>query len=163
MMEVQILAKDIVASDGCDAKTIRGKIFALQDAMVAMPDHIECPVKHWFAPGIYGREMLIKKGIAIIGKIHNHAHLNIVSRGKCSVMTEFGPMIIDATEMPHTFTSEPGTKRVVVALEDIVWTTIHLNPTNTTDLEALESDIIAKSYDALLQSDETLKIKEVIS
>lgn len=160
-MDVQISAKDIVASEGCDAKAIRSKIFALQDTMVAMPDQIECPVRHWFAPGIYGREMLIKKGIAIIGKIHNHAHLNIVSRGKCSVMTEFGPMVIDATDSPHTFTSEPGTKRVVVALEDIVWTTIHLNPTDTTDLEVLENNIIAKSYDTLLQSDEIPKIKGV--
>jgi hypothetical protein len=126
--------------------------------MMDMPQ-VECPVKHWFAPGVYGREILLRKDSVVVGKIHNHAHLNIISRGKCSVMTEFGPMVIDATNEPVTFTSKPGTKRVVVALEDTVWTTIHLNPTDETDLEKLENEIIAKSYDALLSNNEALKIE----
>jgi len=154
-----IEAQDIINAKDCDALAVREKILRLQDVMLSMPDKVECTNKHWFAPGVYGREMLIPKGTVIIGKIHKHAHLNIVSRGKCSVMTEFGPMVIDATSTPHTFTSEPGTKRVVVALEDVVWTTIHLNPTNTQDLEVLENEIIAKNYTELSFAEE---IKECL-
>jgi hypothetical protein len=107
------------------------------------------PVRHFKAPGMIGRQMLIPQFGLIIGKIHKHAHLNQISFGHVRVMTEFGPMEIRG---PHTFTSEPGTKRVVVALENTLWTTFHLNPNNydpenEADMKLLESEIIAKSYD----------------
>lgn len=143
-----------------DPLVIREKIRHLQDEMLkATEHHVECPVRHIFAPGLYAREMFIPKGTVIVGKIHKHAHVNTISKGKCSVMTEFGPREIEA---PHTFVSDVGTKRVVVALEDVVWTTYH--PSHETDLEKLEDEIIAKSYDeiGLLDSPhETLQLKEI--
>ena len=42
--------------------------------------------------------------------------------------------------------SKAGTKRALYAETDLVWTTIHANPTNTEDLEELEKDIIAPTY-----------------
>lgn len=123
----------------------RDKILRLQGEMLAMENIVgECEVKHIFAPGVYAREMTIPKGIVIIGKIHKHRHVNIISKGSCDVMTEFGKVHIEA---PHTFVSEVGTKRAVLALEDVVWTTIH--PTNETDLAKIEDDVIAKSYDEI--------------
>lgn len=104
----------------------------------------DCTLRHIFAPGLYAREMTIPEGTVIVGKIHKHAHVNTISKGRCSVMTEFGPMEIQA---PHTFVSEPGTKRVVVALEEVIWTTYH--PSNETDLDKLEEGIIAKSYEEI--------------
>lgn len=127
-----------------DSPAIRAQILALQADMLKLEEKIECPVTHTFAPGVYAREMRIPKGTLIVGKIHKHAHVNIVSKGSAQVMTEFGPMQIDA---PHTFVSQPGTKRVVLALEDVIWTTIH--PTNETDLAKIEEEVIAKSYDEL--------------
>lgn len=141
-----------------DPLTIREKILRLQDEMLkAVDHHVDCPVRHIFAPGLYAREMFIPKGTVIVGKIHKHAHVNTISKGKCSVMTEFGPREIEA---PHTFVSDVGTKRVVVALEDVIWTTYH--PSNETDLTKLEDEIIAKSYDeiGLLESArDTLQVK----
>lgn len=132
---------------------VRSKILGLQEAMLADPRFDkECkdfPVKHFKAPGMIGRQMLIPKGSIIVGKIHKHAHLNQISYGHVRVMTEFGPMEINGA---HTFTSEPGTKRVVLALEDTLWTTFHLNPNdydpdNEDDMSKLENEIIAKSYE----------------
>jgi hypothetical protein len=132
---------------------IRSKILGLQEAMHADPRFDkECkdfPVKHFKAPGMIGRQMLIPKGSVIVGKIHKHAHLNQISYGHVRVLTEFGQMEIEG---PHTFTSEPGTKRVVVALQDTLWTTFHLNPNDydpesETEMQKLEDEIIAKSYD----------------
>jgi hypothetical protein len=40
--------------------------------------------------------------------------------------------------------SEPGTKRAVYAETDVVWTTIH--PTEETDLEKIEEEVIAKTF-----------------
>lgn len=104
----------------------------------------ECPLTHHFAPGAYGREIFIPKGSIVVGKIHKHAHLNILSQGSVSVLTEDGPLEFSA---PRTWVSSPGTKRVVFAHTDVVWTTVHV--TEETDLEKIEDAVIAKTYDAL--------------
>lgn len=126
-----------------DPLSIRQKILKLEESMKDIPSVLDqCTLRHIFAPGLYAREMFIPKGTVIVGKIHKHAHVNTISKGRCSVMTEFGELQIEA---PHTFVSEPGTKRVVVALEDVIWTTYH--PSEETDLVKLEESIIAKTYD----------------
>ena len=136
---------DILASSQEIAKDdFRASVIALQEKMLASPDQIDCPVKHIFAPGCYAREMNIFKGVLIIGKIHKHKHINIISKGSVMVATEFGSLQLDA---PHTFVSEAGTKRAVYALEDTIWTTIHV--TDETDLEKIEDYVIAKDYNEL--------------
>jgi hypothetical protein len=102
----------------------------------------ECPLKHHFAPGAYGREIFIPKGTLLVGKIHKHAHLNMLMKGKVSVLTEEGPKVLEA---PLTMVSPAGTKRAVYTHEDTVWVTVHL--TKETDLEKIEDEIIAKSYE----------------
>lgn len=126
---------------------IRAKILRLQhDMLTTMPveNRIDCPLKHHFAPGVYAREIFIPAGTVIIGKIHKHAHVNIISQGSASVMTEFGEMKIEA---PCTFISQPGTKRAVLAITDVIWTTVH--PTDETDLAKIEDEVIAKDYAAM--------------
>jgi hypothetical protein len=122
----------------------RAEIMALQQYMQEQPDQIQPPVLHHFAPGMYGREILLPAGSLTIGKIHKHAHLNVISMGKCRVLTEDGTKTFEA---PYTFVSKPGTKRVVYAITDVVWTTCHL--ANSTDLEEIEAEVIAPSYEAL--------------
>jgi hypothetical protein len=127
----------------------RAMIVGLQEAMV---DGIacgyltegDCEVKHYFAPGLYVREMLIPAGTRIVGKIHKHAHFNDISRGTVHVFTEFGKETYHA---PVRFTSIAGTKRAVYAETETVWTTYH--PTEETDLEKIEDEVIAKDYSEL--------------
>lgn len=131
----------------------RQRILHLEATMLAHPQcDKECkdfPVKHFRAPGMIARQMFLPKGGVIVGKIHKHAHLNHITFGHVRVETEHGPMEIKG---PHTFTSEVGTKRVVVVLEDTMWTTFHLNPNDydpdsEEDMRKLEDEIIAKSYE----------------
>lgn len=152
-----ILSLNPVTTEGGDA-LVRAKILHMEGEMKKY-EQMDLPVKHHFAPGNYAREIFLPKGCVVTGKIHKHAHLNIISKGKVSVVTEFGPMVIDATNGPVTFTSQPGTKRALYVDEDTVWTTIH--PTNETDLAKIEDEIIAKSYDELALSapSEPLKIE----
>lgn len=132
---------------------IRQMIVALQRTMQEAQDTglIEktdineiLPLTHFFAPGMYGRQVSLAKMNWAIGKIHRHAHINIVSKGKVLVLTEDGPMFITA---PYTFVSSVGTKRFVLAIEDAIWTTVHA--TTETDLAKIEDDVIAKDYDQL--------------
>lgn len=134
----------------------RQKIVALQEAMLgelaqAGLDREQelarlCPLKHVFAPGgsckhVYAREILLPAGLTIVGKIHKHAHLNMLMKGRVSVFTEKGRE--DFTG-PLTMVSQAGTKRAVYAHEDTVWVTVHL--TQSTDLEEIEAEIIAKDF-----------------
>lgn len=147
---------------------VRDRIANLEQEMRARPDQFdpECkdfPVRHFKAPGMVARQMLIPKGMLIVGKIHKHAHLNHISYGHVKVETEHGSREIKG---PETFTSEVGTKRAVVALEDTLWTTFHLNPNdydpeNEDEMKKFEAEIIAKSYDELPAPASHKEVKEV--
>ena len=102
------------------------------------------PVNHYHCEGNYAREICIPKGVCIIGKIHKHEHINVISQGRCVVVTEAGR---EEYAAPKTFISSAGIKRAVYALEDTVWTTIH--PTEETDLDKIEQEVIAKDYEDL--------------
>ena len=106
---------------------------------------LDAPLKHHFSKGVYAREIFMPKGMLIVGKIHRTKHLNIVSQGKCIVVTPTRRMEIEA---PYTFESSEGEQKVVYMLSDVIWTTIHL--TNSTDLEVIEEECIAKEYDEQL-------------
>jgi hypothetical protein len=121
---------------------VRRELYALQAAVAELPE-VECPLQHVFAPGAYARTMHIPAGTVIVGKIHKHAHLNILSQGRVEVRTEGGGL--EHLQGPLTMVSPPGTKRAVYAVTDAVWTTIHL--TDETDLEKIEGHVIAKTYD----------------
>lgn len=119
---------------------------ALQDEMVDMPQ-IECPVRHYFAPGMYLREMAIPGGTVVVGAVHKHEHLAILSKGTVRLSTEDG--VVEFTA-PATIHSYPGIKRICYALEDAVITTMHHNPTNTQDLEAITLEHVEATADTLL-------------
>lgn len=123
---------------------VRQSIQALAEHMLNMPEAAEpaeCPVKHMFAPGMYVREITMPAGMLVIGKIHRHAHVNIISKGAVEVVTEHGACTYTA---PCSFVSEPGTQRVVHILEECIWATVHA--TSETDLAEIESEIIAEDF-----------------
>ena len=123
----------------------RGAILRLQDAIVYGGLDVgpaACPVQHHFAPGAYGREMTLPAGLVVVGKIHKHAHINVISKGRVQVFTEQEGVLELAA--PCTFVSSPGTKRVVHVLEETVWTTVHV--TDKTDLAEIEREVIATDF-----------------
>ena len=114
-------------------------ILRLMLEMMSWPSDelVDYPVKHYFAPGMYAREMFIPKGAKIIGKVHRHSHLNTIAYGDITVATFAG---VERHIGHKTLTSPAGVQRAVLANEDTLWTTYHL--TNETDLEKIEEEII---------------------
>lgn len=116
----------------------------LESAMLAMTDrHVEFQVAHHFAPGVYMRELFIPKGTTLTGKIHKTEHLNILSQGDLSVMTESGVKRLKASTVVK---SQPGIKRAGYAHEDSVWITVHHNPDDARDVDLIEERLIAKTF-----------------
>ena len=141
--------KDIVAeqSKGIDKKSFRQSIMTLQDKMEEKPEHLtpdDFPTFHHFAPGVYVREFHMQIQDVVIGKIHRHDHIAMLIKGKALVVSEQGKLEI---ESPYIWNSKAGEKRAVYALDDCVFVTIH--PTEETDLDKIEEEVIAPSYDAL--------------
>lgn len=103
----------------------------------------DCPVRHFFAPGSYTREITMPARIIVVGKIHKHAHVNLISKGRVRVFTEqAGEEVLVA---PCTFVSHAYTQRVVWVEEETVWTTFHV--TDKTDLAEIERDLIAEDFE----------------
>lgn len=121
----------------------REKVNTLAETMKKM-DQKECPVTHRFAPGCYLREILIPEDTVIIGKIHATQHFNIILKGEALVITAEERKKVSAGE---TFVSDAGIQKLVYAYSDCVWQTVHV--TDKTDLEEIEKEVIASSYDQL--------------
>jgi hypothetical protein len=146
----------LVRRDGLALAPIerREKILQLQDKMFSFDDHLTADdfvTRHHFAPGQYAREIEVPAGEVVVGKIHKHAHVNVISKGRVLVFTE-GEGVREL-RAPFTFISSPGTKRVVYTLWPTIWTTIHV--TDKTDLAEIEADIIATSYAELPKLEHT--------
>ncbi|WP_111860643.1 hypothetical protein [Acinetobacter sp. CFCC 10889] len=104
----------------------------------------EIPVFHHFSLGQYARECHLPAQTFVIGKVHRHAHVNVISKGRVAQADENGIKILSA---PCTFINEIGAKRVLYVFEDTIWTTIHNNPSNTQDLALIEAEVIVPEYE----------------
>lgn len=138
-----------LAEDREVALSNRAKILTLEARMLDHPEAKtakDYPLQEHFAPGTYAREIFMPRGNVVVGKIHRHAHVNVLSAGACEVFTEGGGL--EVLEAPTTWISQPGTKRTVRMLSDVMWTTIHANPLELRG-QALHDWIIAPDYAAL--------------
>jgi hypothetical protein len=132
-------------------EVLRDTIGELEVILNTLPQ-TDCPLKHYFSPGVYGREIFMPKGSLVIGKIHKNQTMNIISVGEISILSIDGVIRVKA---PYTFVSSPGAKRVVYMHTDCIWTTFH--GTHETDLGKIEDEIIAKTYDDVYVSLEDVK------
>lgn len=102
---------------------------ALQKRMEECADiQFEPPVEHVFIGGIYSRTIFIPAGALIAGRIHKYEHLSNISCGLVDVIEEnvlTGEICRCSYQAPCQFSSSAGTKRMVYAHQDTVWTTYH--------------------------------------
>jgi hypothetical protein len=136
-----------------DAGVDREKVLQLEREIQKLPQ-VDCPVRHYFAPGMAAREMTIPAGVVITGAVHRHEHLCTVSKGRLLVSTDDGMREIAA---PYTFTSKAGSKRVGYALEETVWTTYHA--TDTTDIDKLIEEITESTNAELLGGSDNAQLR----
>lgn len=132
--------------------TTRGDLDALAQLVAQHPESMateeieDMYLEHFFAPGLYGRRMFIPAGMLLIGKIHRHSHLNVMTFGSLEIVSTFGH---DIKVGPDMWQSEAGIQRNVLGLTDAQIITMHANPQDTRDLAELEAFLIAPDYTTL--------------
>lgn len=152
MNEVNSLAEIDFSKDvTLPFERVRELIAEFEAKMASFPQ-MEITIEHHFSEGVYAREMRVPKGTILIGKIHKFQNLNILSQGEVTVISIDGSRRVKA---PFTFVASPGSQRVFYIHEDAVWTTIH--GTHEKDVEKIEAEFIAKSYDEVPALDGTSK------
>lgn len=111
----------------------REKVERLERELNKVPQ-VDCPIRHYFSPGLYAREITIPAGTALVGAVHTHDSLVILSAGCMKLVTDLGVIVISA---PHTLNCKAGAKNAAVALDTSVWTNIFPNLDNETDTDKL--------------------------
>lgn len=132
---------------------LREKIYFLEHLVYTHPESVSgdafdeaMPAVHRFAPGVYTRELTIPPGQIVVGKRHAVEHMVMLIAGKCICVTERG---VEEMVAPCHFTSPAGEKRVVLTTDSsATWVTIH--PTNETDLDKIEADVIIAEPERIL-------------
>ena len=123
-------------------ETIQSKVDLLEAEMRKHPA-IDIPVRHYFATGLYAREITIPHGTLAVGKIHKTQHINVLSAGDVTMVTDTGSLRVQA---PYTWVVGPGKKAAAYAHADSVWTSFCVNPTDERDLDQLEAALISPTY-----------------
>ena len=144
------MKKDIVLKN-------REQIQKIQDILVSQADGVDIegdgkyivhssnfPLKHTFADSIYVRQMDMKAGSMVVGAIHNHLHVWFLLTGRLAVVTE---KTIEEFIAPCYVLAEPGSKRVIYAMEESIFVNVHKNPKNIKDIKKLEDEIVSLTFE----------------
>ena len=97
---------------------------------------VELQIKHYFAKGLYAREMTVPAGTLISGLVHRTETIGILTKGSMLIWREDGTT--ETVIAPFTHTGKPGVKRIGYAKDEVVWTTFH--QTELTDLDKIEEE-----------------------
>lgn len=117
----------------------------------------QCPISHYFAPGVYVRQMVLPAGVVGIGRRHRHEHVTLMQKGRVALLLPGN--IVREYAPPDTFIASPGHK-VFYALEDTVFVNIHPNPDNIRDLDALQEMCVDDSVFQLPILDRSADIED---
>jgi len=147
-MSIQKKSRFNIAAD----PWVRESILKLQGAMIDSG----CPkrsdgsldkikgyrVEHRFAKGMYIRECHVPAGMIFISELHKYDHPYFMLKGSNYIISESGSVFLKA---PCNGITKAGTKRIIYVPEDTIFITCHA--TESVDVEEIESEIIAKSYE----------------
>lgn len=119
-------------------------------------EQAECPVHHYFGPGVCIRELFVPAGSLVLSHKHREQTMNILLKGKAAVVINDEVRVIEG---PYIFVSEPG-RKLGYAIEDVVWQNVLA--TDETDPEKIE-DMFVDKTDAWKIKQEEKKNADAIS
>jgi len=129
-------------------------IYELEAAIADMPnsfgkDSPNFSYRHWFVPGIYGREITIPAYCVLTTEIHASENIAVVSKGSFTFYSERG---LEYIEAPAAMVTKIGTKRAMYTHTEVIFTTFHCNPDDEQDIDTLvarytfKNEIVYQQY-----------------
>lgn len=131
-----------------ETSILDAKLDEIESLMTKYPP-ADIEVIHRFTPGLYIRECRIPAGTLLTSAIHRTEHPFVISQGLIEVRSENEGAVIYAA--PHHGITKPGTRRVLFAVEDTIWTTFHV--TEETDVAKIGAAIIQPHDNPLVAHD----------
>lgn len=126
----------------------QARAFAIESELLKYPQ-ADIPLDHQFCTGLYARSILIPAGTILTGLVHRDESFFVVRSGVLTVSTDEG----DATVFPGFMSvTKPGTKRIGLALTDVIVTTFHANPDELRGNNELVERLTVPTHEDLLQS-----------
>jgi hypothetical protein len=139
-------------------EVVHSKVSRLIDAMLAFPQ-VPLETRHFFADGMYCRWVARPKGTLIVGKKHLKEHFYIVLKGTIAVAVDADVAGAISYEAPAVIVCEPGSQKVVWALEDSVCVTVHrLRDETERNLDTLEAQLVEPDERSPYGSGNELKV-----
>lgn len=131
-----------------DTSPNQARAFAIEAELKKYPQ-TDIPLDHQFCTGVYARSIFIPMGTLLTGLIHREESFFVVRSGILTVSTDDG----DVTVFPGFMSiTKPGTKRIGLALTDVIVTTFHANPEELRDNDALVDWLTIPAPESLLES-----------
>tara|TARA_R110000787_G_scaffold162513_1_gene275937 strand:+ start:270 stop:839 length:570 start_codon:yes stop_codon:yes gene_type:complete len=113
-------------------------------------------VNHYFAPGIYVRELHMDKGMILVGHRHSTETINTLLKGKVALI-EDGKLIY--REAPFTYVTPAKHRKAAYVIEDVIWQNVFSS--DETDVEILE-DILVEKSPALVEFEVQMELRKLI-
>ena len=108
-----------------------------QEAMLATTQ-----TNHYQIKGVYVRELKLKAGTILTGKIDNFESIGILSQGRMRILTSSGAFIVEA---PYITVDQPGIKRLGVCETDCTFVTVHR--TDAEEISDIEDELVSDTFE----------------
>ena len=137
----------------------------IEAAEAGLVQEPEVPLKHYFVPGMYVREVFMPRGSLVVSMEHKTSELNLIPRGRAIVRSGDDLRLVVG---PCAFESEAGIRKILLMIEDTVWQTAHYNPDDTRDFKKLQSRLVTQTpahryHQSFLQSTTAKQLEEGVA
>lgn len=112
------------------------------EAWAAVQPQVPIVTRHYFAPGIYAREIVVPAGTVITGAQHRTKYLAVLSKGVVSVWKEGDDRNAKLLAAPMTIVSEVGARRMGIVHEEMIWTDFFPNPEEDRDVDRIMERLV---------------------
>lgn len=89
---------------------------------------------HFFGERLYVRQLEMKRGTMIAGRVHKYDHVFILVKGRLSIWSEEGRKTLTG---PCTFECKAGVQRVGYAHDDVLCMTAHGTVNDNRDIDSM--------------------------
>lgn len=129
-----------------DHLTTSAEIDQLEAEMLATGQKVEFPVEHRFVPGVYCRTTTLPKDTLLTSMEHKTEHFFVILKGEVHVSSSTEGSVV--YKGPCIGITRPGTRRVIHAVEETVWSTFHV--TDETNIDRIAALILSPHSNPLI-------------